>query len=270
MSKLEPASEGDSAVGTEEHLENSSSSILVASPARGLTDLYTPSLQPVSLLRAVWGIMRKDMLLEWRSRARLNGTIVFALLVLLLFSFAMGPVPKLLRQTAPGLYWLAILLSSVLSLNESLRVENENAALEGLRLLPVHGSAIFLGKALVNTFYLTLISVVLVPMTVAIYGLEIQGSLGTLLLVLAVGAAGISAPGTLYAAISVQARARDLLLPLLLFPILVPALIAAVKATTLVVAGDAMQELNLWIGLLAIFACVYWFICTLLFPRIID
>lgn len=267
MSKLD---DGSVAVDRLSVATGSTGSAGPSSPGPELQIHRASVLRPVSIYHAVLGIIRKDLLLEWRSRARLNGTIVFALLVLLLFSFAMGPLPKLLRQTAPGLYWLAILLSSVLSLNESLRVESENEALEGLRLLPVHGTAIFLGKALVNTFYLTIISVVLVPMTVAIYGIDIHGSLGTLFLVLLIGAAGISAPGTLYAAIAVQARARDLLLPLLLFPILVPALISAVKATILVVAGDAMGDLDTWLAVLTAFAAMYWVACALLFPRVIE
>ena len=105
------------------------------------------------LFKATLVVMRKDMLLEWRGRARVNATLFFGLLTLLMFSFAMGPDHKLLGRTAPGFLWLAILLSSVLSLGESMRVERENEALDGLRLTPIDPRALFLGKSLVNMIF---------------------------------------------------------------------------------------------------------------------
>lgn len=224
----------------------------------------------MSLLAATAGVIRKDLLLEWRGRARINATLFFALMTLLLFSFAVGPDTTTLSRNASGYLWLGILLSSVLSLTESFRLEAENAALEGLRLLPVNPRAIFLGKALANTVFLFLLGLIMVPVTIALYGTSLRGSPLELAGILVLGCGAISAPGTLYAAIASQARARDVLLPLLLFPILIPALVGAVKATRLALEGDPMGQMTSWITLLGVFNLVYWLVCFVLFGRVVE
>jgi heme exporter protein B len=222
------------------------------------------------LLRATLGVIGKDLLLEWRGRARVNATLFFAMMTLLLFSFAVGPEGNALARNAGGYLWLAILLASVMALGESFRIETENLSLEGLRLLPVSPRAIFLGKALSNTLFLFALAVLLFPLAVAIYGAHVAGNLGQAALVLLLGCAAISAPGTVYAAIAAQARARDVLLPLLLFPVLVPALVGAVKAMVLVLRGDPMGQLSSWLVLLAVFNVIYWAIGFVLFGRVIE
>lgn len=228
------------------------------------------SMARPGLLKAILTVMRKDMLLEWRGRARVNATLFFGLLTLLMFSFAMGPDHKLLGKTAPGFLWLAILLSSVLSLGESMRVERENEALDGLRLTPLDPKALFLGKSLVNLIFLALLSLLMVPVAVAIYGVDMKMGIGSMAIVLFLGCAAISAPGTLYSGVAAQARARDVLLPLLMFPILVPGLLASVKATGLVLQGDPMGQLGDWMSLLFGFSAIYWILCTLLFGKVIE
>ncbi|MBI3179508.1 MAG: heme exporter protein CcmB [Deltaproteobacteria bacterium] len=228
------------------------------------------SLAPLSFVTAVLGIIRKDLLLEWRGRARVNATLFFALVTLLLFSFAAGPAQAILAKNAAGYLWLAVLLASTLSLNEAFRVENENEAIEGLRLLPVDARAIFLGKAIANTLLLASLSLVLVPFVVALYSVSVAGAWSTLCGIFLLGCAAISAPGTLYAAIANQARARDVLLPLLLFPILVPALVGAVRATALVLEGDPMGEMPSWVALLAAFNLTYWALGVVLFGRVVE
>ncbi|MEO0814551.1 MAG: heme exporter protein CcmB, partial [Myxococcota bacterium] len=205
----------------------------------------------------------------WRSRARINATIFFSVMTLLLFSFAAGPRPKLLAENAPGYLWLALLLSSTLALGESMRVEADNEAMEGLRLIPVDGRALFLSKSLVNALFLCALCLLVVPLSVALYGVQVDAPL-QLVSVMALGCFAIAAPGTFYAAIAAQIRARDVLLPLLLFPILVPSLIAAVRATQLCLEGDAMDQLSSWSTLLLVFNVLYWVMCTLLFTRVIE
>ncbi len=224
----------------------------------------------VSLPVAVFNVIRKDLLIEWRGRARINATLFFAVMTLLLFSFAVGPDTTILARNASGYLWLAIMLASVLSLGESFRIENENGALEGLRLIPVDPRAIFLGKAIANFLVLFGLGVLLIPVAIALYGAKLDAGVGWALLVLLLGCGAISAPGTLYAAIANQARARDVLLPLLLFPILVPALVGAVKATQLVLQGDPMGQLSAWITLLVAFNVIYWFLCLVLFGRVVE
>ncbi|NNB89829.1 ABC transporter permease [Corallococcus exiguus] len=222
------------------------------------------------LLTTTLVLMRKDLLIEWRTRARLNALVFFAMATLLLFSFALGPDTKLLERNAGGYLWLAILFASVLSLGESFRVETENACLDGVRLAPADARAIFLSKALGNALLLLALAVVLVPVMVALYGVRIVTGVGDLAGILVLGSMALSAPGTVYAAISSNARARDVLLPLLLFPLVIPALLSAAKGTTLVLQGDPMQQLGSWQGLLLGFNLIYWGVGFLLFPRVIE
>ncbi len=223
-----------------------------------------------SLLAQVVAVARKDVLIEWRGRARINAVAFFGVTTLVLFSFAIGPDP--ISQTAhAGAYlWLALMLASVLALGESFRVETENEALEGLRLLPVHPMALFLGKALVNAAVLLGLSVSLLPLTAVLYSARLEENGATLLLVLTLGALGVAAPGTLYAAVASRARAREVLLPLLLFPLIIPVLMGAVKATTLLMLGDVMTQVGSWLRLLAAFDIIYWTLCALLFARVIE
>ena len=217
-------------------------------------------------------LLHKDALIEWRSRARFNAVIFFAVLTLLLFSFSVGAQVALLGRLAPGFFWLAVLLASVLALAESMRVETDSHAMEGLLLLPVNPATLFLAKACSSSAFLSLLGWLLLPICVALYGvsLRLPHALAWFALVNALGAGAISAPGTLYAALSMQARARDILLPLLLFPILIPGLVAAVKTTTLIMQGDPMGEFGTWMALLVAFNVVYWGLCACLFGRVVQ
>jgi heme exporter protein B len=224
----------------------------------------------MTLFRHAWIILRKDLLLEWRTKARLNALLFFSIATLLLFSFALGPDTSLMQRNAAGYLWLALLLASVLALGESFRVEQENAALDGLRLAPADARGLFLGKAVGNAALLFALSWVLVPVMVGLTGVQLKMPLTNLAAVLALGCLAISAPGTVYAAIANHARARDVLLPLLLFPVLIPALVASVKATALVIEGDPMLQLDSWMGMLGGFNLLYWGLGLLLFPRVIE
>jgi heme exporter protein B len=213
--------------------------------------------------------LRKDLLLSWRGRLQIVAVFAFGAAALLLFSFAIGPDSLALRQHAAGFLWLALLLASTLSLAESFERELEERALEGLLLLPVSARVLYYGKAIANFLQLAMLGVMLVPVMVVLYDagtLRLASLLGIILL----GAAGLSAPGTLYAAMTAQARARQALLPLLLFPLVVPVLLAAVKATSLIILGDPMGQLRPWATLLAAFAVVHLSLCGLLFGRVVE
>lgn len=224
----------------------------------------------ISLPRSVGVLLAKDLLIEWRTRARLNALVFFALATLLLFSFAVGPDTKLLARNAGGYLWLALLFASVLALGESFRVEQENLTLDGLRLAPADARAIFLSKAVGNTLLLVGLGALLIPVMVALYGVQVAMGPLPFALTLLLGCMAISAPGTVYSAIASNARARDVLLPLLLFPLIIPALLAAAKATSLVLQGDPMEQLGSWFGLLSGFNLIYWGLGFALFPRVIE
>lgn len=223
-----------------------------------------------SLLTATWLVMKKDWQIEWRSKARITALLFFAFAALLLFSFSMGPNVNVLRAHAPGYLWLGLFFASVLSLGESFRLEADNHALMGLVLTPVDPRAIFLGKVLSNATLLFALSVVLLPVCVALYDIDLARDPLRLVLVLFLGSVGISAPGTVYSAVSVNARSRDVMLPLLLFPVLMPLLVSSVKATRFCWEPDQQAQFGSWLQLLIAFDLIYLSVGFLLFPRVIE
>jgi len=217
----------------------------------------------------LWAALRKEALLQWRTRAQLAAVFVFGASALLLFSFAIGPDSAALRQHSAGFLWLGLLLASTLTLAESFQSEMEQRALEAQLLMPVRPAALFYGKAISNWAQLSLLGFALVPVMVVLYDAGTD-RLGALLGVILLGTAGLSAPGTLYAAMTSQARARQTLLPLLLFPLVVPVLLAATRASSLLITGDPMDQARSWIALLACFDAIYWSLCGLLFGRVVE
>jgi heme exporter protein B len=213
--------------------------------------------------------LRKELLLQWRTRGQLVAVFVFGAAALLLFSFAIGPNASALRTFSAGFLWIGLLLSSTLTLAESFHGEMENRALEGLLLLPSDPRALYYAKAIANWLQLAILGIALVPVMVVLYDAGTT-RIPMLLLVIVLGTAGLSAPGTLYAAMTAQVRAKQTLLPLLLFPLIVPALLASVKATSLVILGDPMGQSGPWIVLLTAFDVIYWSLCGLLYGRVVD
>ncbi len=225
----------------------------------------------MSWVRQAVIILGKDALLEWRGRSRFVSVLLFGVVTLLLFSFAVGPDSSALRAGAAGFLVLALLLSSTLGLAESFRLEQEDRGLEGLLLVPVEPLAIFYGKALGSTLLLLVLAPVLVPIALVLYAVELDWvSLGQLLGIWLLAAAGLSAPGTLYAAMTSRLRSQDVVLPVLLFPLVVPVLLGSVKAMALALAGDPMGQMRSWLLLLAGFDVIYWSLCGVLFPFAIE
>ncbi len=219
----------------------------------------------MSALSQVLWILQKDLLIEWRARSRLFALISFALTTLLLFSFAVGPDTKTLRDHAGGYLWLALLFSSTALLDRSLRVEEESGAMDSLLLAPTSPTAIFYGKAISNSLQLIMLGLIALPVTLALCDATLTGSPLVLLAALVLGSMGLAAPGTLYAALTARISGQQLLLPLI-----VPALLAAVKATTLVLTGDPMEQSGSWLVLLGCFDALYWSVCGILFGRIVE
>lgn len=220
-------------------------------------------------MRQLGAAFSKEILLQWRGRAQFLATVVFGATALLLFSFAIGPNASALRQHAAGFLWLALLLSSTLTLLESFQVEMEQRALEGVLLLPTTPQSLYYAKAIANWLQLALLGFILIPLMVILYNADAERA-PQLVGVVLLGAAGLSAPGTLYAAMASQARAKQTLLPLLLFPLVVPVLLSAVKASSLVILGDPMSQRGAWMTLLILFDVIYWSLCGLLFGRVVE
>ena len=221
-------------------------------------------------MRVICAIIRKDLLIEWRAQARIVSLSAFAVLVLLLFSFAVGPHTESLRRHASGYLWLGVIFASTLLVQQSMRTEVESDAMTQLQLVPVSSTSLFYGKAIACFFQLLLISLVMLPPLFALCDLNLTESFGWLMLVLFLGNAGIAAPGALYSAMTARMNAQQLLIPLLLYPLLVPALLSAVKSTSLIFSGDPMGQLTSWVGLLLCFDLVFWSVCGILYGRVID
>jgi heme exporter protein B len=217
--------------------------------------------------RTVLHHLAKDLRLEWRSRDAIAGMLFFSLLVVVLFSFAFDPTAAVSRQIAGGILWVALLFASVTALNQTWTRELRNHVLDAQRLAPAPASALLIGKALANFLLVTAIQVVLAPLFIIFYNLHALGQAWLLLLILPLGTWALVMNGTFFAALGLRTRNRELLLPLVLFPISIPALLAMVQATTGVLLGD--PDPALWIKLLAGYCIIFTTVCVLMFETVL-
>jgi len=206
--------------------------------------------------RAAAILLAKELRLEFRTRELLNSTVLFALVVVALFSIAFEPTAAESRRYGPGLLWIAFLFAGSLMLQPSFARERANDTLGALRMAPISAFAILLGKMLANFVFLSLVEAVIVPVFAVLYNVSLAGVVGRLAGVLMLGTVGLVVTGTVFSAISAHARMRELLLPLLLFPILSPLLIAAVAATASLLAEQPALDLT-WLAFLAGFDIVF-------------
>lgn len=207
--------------------------------------------------------LRKDIQLEWRSRDSINGMLFFALLVVVVFSLAFDPTAAMSRQIAGGILWVALLFASVTALNQSWTREQRNRVLDAHRMSPAPASALFLGKALANLLFVALVEVVLAPLFIIFYNLHALGQGWLLLVVMPLGTWALVCNGTFFAALGLRTRNRELLLPLILFPISIPALLGMMQATTAILTGES--DPGLWIRLLVAYNIIFTMVCLLLF-----
>lgn len=227
----------------------------------------------MNYLRQVLNHIAKDLRLEWRSRDSINGMLFFSLLVVVVFSIAFDPTgnPTTTRQIAGGILWIALLFASVTALNQSWTREVRNSVLDAQRMAPAPASALFLGKALANLIFVTAVEVVLAPLFVVFYNLHALGQGWLLVAIMPLGTWALVVNGTFFAALGLRTKNRELLLPLLLFPISVPAILAMVNATTEVLTAevDPIQP-YFWIKLLTAYDIVFTTVCLLLFETILN
>ena len=203
-----------------------------------------------------WAIARKDALSELRGRQAVGSTLFFAALVLLLFGFALGPDSRRLTEAAPGLLWLAMVFGGLLTVARLHQLEADDGALEELARYPVGRRAIYFGKALAGLGAMLVLGGLLLPVVAILYGIDVAGAWLPLLATLVLGAIGFAAVGTFYAGVTVRMRAREVMLPLLMLPVIAPLLLAAVKATSAALGGDPFGELGSWLQLLVGFDVV--------------
>jgi len=222
----------------------------------------------MTFLRHTLAHLQKDLRLEWRSRDAVTGMLFFSLLVVVVFSLAFEPTSAAARQIAGGILWLVILFAATTALNQSWNREQRNGVLDAQRLAPASPAALFLGKAIANFIFVTAVEIVLAPLFVVFYNLHALGQPLLLLAVLPLGTWAIVANGTFFAALGLRTRNRELMLPLILFPISIPALLAMVQATANILTGE--YEPTQWIKLLIGYDIVFTTACLLLFETTLN
>lgn len=219
-------------------------------------------------LQTVWQVFCKDLRTEWRGRQGIPVMLVFALMVIFVFNFSLQLSPGLQAGLAAGLLWVSLAFAATLGLNRSLNIERENAAMDGLLLAPVDRSAIFFGKTFSSLTFTFLIGLILLAVISLFYQQDMLRL--PLILILLLGLGAYTSLGTLLSALSIQARTRDVLLPVLLYPLALPILIAAVEATQGVLAGDPLSAIQSWLYLLVAGNILFMAVGLLFFETILE
>jgi heme exporter protein B len=218
--------------------------------------------------KAVFAIVWKDLAAELRSREMLSAMLVFALLVILVFNFALELDIATRQTVTSGVLWVTFAFAGTLGLNRSMAVEKDRGCLDGLLLAPVDRSAIYFGKALSNLAFMLIVEAIVLPVYSLLYSTNLfrLGLIGVILL----GSVGYVAVGTLLASMAVQARTRDVLLPILLFPVVLPVLVAAVKASSGYLQGLDVGTIVPWINLLIVYDVIFIAVAFMTYDSVVE
>jgi heme exporter protein B len=215
---------------------------------------------------ALWTHLIKDLRIEWRSKDAINSMLFFALLVVVLFSISFDPRGAFARDIAGGVLCVATMFASVSALNQAWAREIRHQVLDAQRMAPTPGAELFLAKVIANFLFVTIVQIALAPIFLVMYNLNVQGEAWQLALVLPLGTWALVANGTFFAAMAIRSRNRELLLPLILFPIFLPALLAMVVAAKDILTGES--DPTLWIKLLLGYDIIFTTVSLLLFDVI--
>lgn len=224
----------------------------------------------MNFFRAIGWIAWKDLISEIRSRENISSMFFFALVVILIFSFSFSMDLQAAKDLMPGLIWVAFAFSGILGLGKSFSVELQNDCLEYLQASPTPPGAIYLGKLTANLMFMFIVEVILFPLFVIFFNLNVVENLPLLLLIFLGGTIGLSSLGTLFSAMTVQIRAREVMLPLLLLPLAVPVIIGSVEATRGVLNGDPVELYQHWMELLIVFDVIFTVVSFWVFDFILD
>jgi heme exporter protein B len=227
----------------------------------------TPS--PIS---AFWGamiaVLWKDLAAERRSREMLSAMLVFALLVILIFNFALELNAAAQADVTAGVLWVTFAFAGTLGLNRSMAIEKDRGCLDGLLLAPVDRSAIYFGKVLGNLIFIWIVAAIVLPVYSLLYNMNLFNP--GLLLVILLGSIGYISVGTLLSAMAVQTRTRDVLLPILLFPVVIPVLVSAVKASGGYLQGLGFSEIQPWLNLLVVYDVIFTAVAFMIFDYVVE
>jgi heme exporter protein B len=219
-------------------------------------------------LRSVGAIVWKDLAAELRSKELISAMVVFALLMILIFNFALELDRTARENVAAGVLWVTTVFTGTLGLNRSLAVEKDRGSLDGLLLAPIDRSALYFGKALGNLLFILIVEAIILPVFNILFNVAMLQPL--VLLIVLLGALGYAAVGTLLASLAVHSRSRDVMLPILLLPVAVPLLIAAVRASGAVLAAAGWDEISPWINLLLVYDVIFVAVAFMVFEVVVE
>ncbi len=222
------------------------------------------------MLANIWTIYQKDLKLDLRSMENFISMLFFSIIILLIFAFALPADSKNHQLLSPGIFWVTFLLSGLLSLNKSFQIEKENACMDALLMTPISRGAIFLGKMLENISFILVIQIILIPIFSLLFYAPILNYFLELIFLGMISALGFSSLGTLLSGMTTDLRFKEILLPVLLFPLLVPLLLASVKITQSVLTGDGFQGELDWLKLLLGFDGIFLVISYLTFDFVME
>jgi heme exporter protein B len=219
-------------------------------------------------IRSALTIVWKDMIAEWRTKEMFSSMFVFILLVIVIFKFSFDLRVSNATLLVPGIVWAALTFAGTLQLGRSSSLEVEDAHLDGLLLAPVPRTSIYVGKALGNIVFMSITELIMLPIFSALFNLNLFRPL--ILLAILLGTVGFASVGTLLSTMAANSRAREVMLPVLLFPIVLPVIIAAVKLTAGVLDGGTWQELALWVRFLIAFDVVFLVVSLMTFRFVVE
>lgn len=224
----------------------------------------------MTFMRRTWAVVWKDVVVERRSKETINAVLFFSVLLLFVFEFTLGADRDRLASVLPGLIWLGVLLAGLLGLGRGFVLERENECWEALLLTPGDKGAVYVGKLVGNLLLMGVVETVVVTLFVVFMNVDLGRAMPGLLIVLALGTLGIAAVGTLFGAMTAHVRARELLFPVLLLPVLVPVLLATVKATETLLLGEPLGAVGHWLKLLAAADVIYLVVGLLTFDAVLE
>jgi heme exporter protein B len=222
----------------------------------------------VSFWRAVGAIVWKDIRAELRTKDIFSSMFVFALLSVIVFNFAFELRVPAMKMVVPGIVWVAISFAGTLGLNRAFVIEQDKGSLAGLLLAPVDRSAIYFGKLLGNLLFMLVVEIIILPLVMIFYNLSLLTP--PHLLALFLGTYGFAAVGTVFSAIAVNTRAREVMLPILLFPVLLPVLIAGVKMTGALLDGETLASLGNWLQIVTVYDIGFTVVAYLTFGYVME
>lgn len=222
-------------------------------------------MSSLSLARAT---LLKDLRMEWRSKDAINSMLFFSLLVVVIFSFAFNPTAEESRLIVGGLIWVAFLFAAVVALNQTWARELRNQVLDAYRVSPAPANALFVAKVLGNFLLVVVLEALMAPLFVVFYQLRSVGPVWQLVIIALLGTWALVVNGTFFAALSIRTRNREIMLPLILFPISIPALLAMVDSTTAVLTGESSPDF--WMKLLVVYDVIFTAVCLLLFESVLN